>query len=114
MYYKGGSGAHLTMQGLSLQRLRRIALRHLLPFKDFFWKTFMGVDPEDYRPVKIVFSRVEKPYKTPLPLAESLDAGVRMTPLVVVSLMPSTKHVSGVIVPPPQNNLGPKVVMPFL
>ena len=114
MYYTMGSPIHHTMQGLSLQRLRRIALRHLLPFKYFFWKTFMGVDPEDYRPVKIVFSRVEKPYKTPLPLAESVDAGVCMTPLVVVSLMPSTKLVSSVIEPLPQNSWGPQVVMPFL
>ncbi len=74
----------------------------------------MGVDPEDYRPVKIVFSRVEKPYKTTLPLAESLDAGVRTTPLVVVSFLPSTKKVFGVIVPLPQNIWGPQVVMPFL
>lgn len=114
MYYTMGSPIHLTMQGLNFQRLRRIAQRHLLPFKGFFWKTFMGVDPEDYRPVKIVFSRAEKPYKTTLPFSESLDAGVRMTPLVVATFLRSTKQVYGVIEPLPQTNWGPQVVMPFL
>jgi protein-S-isoprenylcysteine O-methyltransferase Ste14 len=114
MYYKRGPNTDHTMQGLNLQRLRRIAQRHLLPFKGFFWKTFMGVDPEDYRPVKIVFSRAEKPYKATLPLSESLDAGVLTTPLVVASFLPSTKKVFGVTVPLPQNIWGPQVVMPFL
>jgi protein-S-isoprenylcysteine O-methyltransferase Ste14 len=115
MYYKQGSTFHLTMQGLNLQRLRRIAQRHLLPFKGFFWENFMGEDPDKYNgAVKIVFSRVEKPYKTTLPLAESIDAGVRMTPLVVATFLPSTKQMVGVIIPPPQNNCGPQVVMPFL
>jgi len=115
MYYKLGSTSDLTMQGLSYQRLRRIFLRHLLPVKDYFWDTFMGVDPDEYSGVvKIVFSRVEKPYKTTLPLAESLDAGVRMIPLVVVSYQPLTKHVIGVIIPSPQNIWGPQVVMPLL
>ena len=31
-----------------------------MPVNDYFYETFMGVDPEDYRPVKIVFSRAEK------------------------------------------------------
>jgi len=119
MYYKRGSTSHLTMQSFSLQKLHRIAfriaLRHLLPVKSSFWENFMGEDPDKYNgAVKIVFSRVEKPYKTTLPLAESLDAGVRMTPLVVATLLPSTKQIVGVIVPPPQNNWGPQVVMPFL
>ena len=75
----------------------------------------MGEDPDKYiGAVKIVFSRVEKPYKTTLPLAESLDAGVRMIPLVVVTFLPLPKQIAGVIIPPPQNNWGPQVVMPFL
>lgn len=114
MYYKRGLATDLTMQSFSFRKLRRIFRRHLLPVKDYSWETFMGVDPEDYRPVKIVFSRAEKPYKTTLPLAESLDAGIRMTPLVVVSFLPSTKKVFGVIIPLPQNIWGPQVVMPFL
>jgi hypothetical protein len=115
MYYKRGSNPGLTMQSLSLQRLRRIALRHLLPVKGFFREHNMGVDPDTgYGTVKIVFSRAEKAYKTTLPLAESLDAGVRTTPLVVVSFLPSIKQVSGVIVPLPQNIWGPQVVMPLL
>lgn len=94
MYYKRGLTTDLTMKSLSLQRLRRIALRHLLPVKDYFWETFMGVDPDKYSgAVKIVFSRAEKLYKSTLPLAESLDAGVRMIPLVVVSYQPLTKQV---------------------
>jgi hypothetical protein len=114
MYYRRGLATDLTMQSFSFRRLRGIFLRHLLPVKDYFWETFMGVDPEDYRPVKIVFSRAEKPYKTTLPLAESLDAGIRTTPLVVISFLPSTKKVFGVIIPLPQNTWGPQVVMPFL
>ena len=75
----------------------------------------MGVDPDYYSgAVKIVFSRAEKPYKTTLTLAESLDAGVRMIPLVVVSYQPLTKQVFSVIIPLPQNIWGPQVVMPFL
>ena len=74
----------------------------------------MGVDPDTGPGAsKIVFSRAEKPYKTSLPLAESLDAGVRTTPLVVASFLPSAKQVYSVFVPPPQNNWGPQVVMPL-
>jgi len=114
MYYTQGTTFHLDMRGLTLQRLRRIALMHLVPFQDF-WKTFMGEDPEkNNRAVKIVFSRVEKPYKITISLEESLDAGVRTIPLVVATVLPSTKQTFGVIVPPPQNNWGPHVVMPYL
>jgi len=75
----------------------------------------MGVDPDTGGgAVKIVFSRAEKPHKPTLPLAESLDAGVRASPLVVASYVPSTKQVYNVIVPLPQNTWGPRVVMPFL
>ncbi len=75
----------------------------------------MGVDPDTgYGAVEIVFSRAEKPYKTTLPLAESLDAGVRTTPLVVAFVLPSTKQIHDVIVPLPQNVWGPQVVMPLL
>jgi protein-S-isoprenylcysteine O-methyltransferase Ste14 len=114
MYYKQGTTFHLDMGGLTLQRLRQIALMHLVPFQDF-WKTFMGEDPDKYnRAVEIVFSRGEKPYKTTISLEESLDAGVRMIPLVVARVLPSTKQTFGVIAPPPQNNWGPQVVMPYL
>ena len=74
----------------------------------------MGVDPDKYSgAVKIVFSRAEKPYKTTLTLAESLDPGVRTTPLVVASFQPLTKEVIWVLKTPPQNNWGPQVVMPL-
>ena len=115
MYYKRGSTPWLTMRYLSVQRLGRIARRYLLPIKGFRREKFMGVDPDTgHGPVEIVFSRAEKPYKTALPLAESLDAGVRTTPLLVASVLPSTKHVSDVFVPLPQNAWGPQVVMPLL
>ena len=74
----------------------------------------MGKDPDTgYEPVEIVFSRAEKPFKTTLLFAESLDAGIRTTPLVVASVWPSTKKVSGVFVPLAQNKWGPQVVMPL-
>ena len=115
MYYKRGTTSHLTMRSFSFWKLYRITRRHLLPGKGLFWKKFMGEDPDKHQGVvKIVFSRVEKPYKTTLPLAESLDAGVRMTPLVVASFLGPTKQAYGVIIPPLQNNWGPKAVMPFL
>lgn len=115
MYYKRGSTFHLTMQSFSFQRLYRIGLRHLLPVEGVFWENFMGEDPDKYYgAVKIVFSRAEKTYKTTISLEESLDAGVRMIPLVVATVRPSTKQTFGVIVPPPQNNWGPQVVMPYL
>ncbi len=114
MYYYR-SYYHLTMQYLSFRRLRRIALRHLLPVKGFGRENIMGMDPDTgNEAVQIVFSRAEKPYKTTLPLTESLDAGVRTTPLVVASVLPSIKQVSGVFVPLAQNAWGPKVVMPLL
>lgn len=114
-HYKRGSTLWMTMKYLSVQRLRRIALRYLLPIKGFRRENFMGVDPDTgHGPVEIVFSRADKPYKTVLPLAESLDAGVRTTPLVVASVQPSTKQVFDVFVPLPQNAWGPKVVMPLL
>lgn len=114
MYYTMGSPIRLTIQGFNLRRIGQIARKHLLPFK-VFWKTSMGEDPDKHNgPVKIVFSRAEKPYKTALPLSESLDAGVRMIPLVVATFLPSDKRVYGVIEPLPQNYWGPQVVMPFL
>ncbi|MEJ2284167.1 MAG: methyltransferase, partial [Desulfobacterales bacterium] len=62
MYYTMGSSIRFTMQGFSLRRIGRIARRHLLPF-DVYWNTFMGEDPDKHNePVKIVFSRAEKPY----------------------------------------------------
>jgi len=115
MYYKQGTTFHLDMQGLTLHRLRQIALKYLVPIKGLFWNTSMGEDSDKYQEaVKIVFSRVEKPYKTTISLEESLDAGVRMIPLVVATVLPSTKQTFGVIVPSPQNNWGPQVVMPYL
>jgi len=115
MYYKQGTTFHLDMRGLTLHRLRRIALKYLVPIKGLFWKTSMGEDPDKHQgAVKIVFSRVEKPYKTTISLEESLDAGVRMIPLVVATVLPSAKQTFGVIVPQPQNNWGPHVVMPYL
>ena len=115
MYYKRGSTLWMTMKYLSVRRLRYIALRYLAPIKGFRRESFMGVDPDTgHGPVEIVFSRTEKPYKTVLPLAESLDAGVRTTRLVVASIQPSTKQVFDVFVPLPQNAWGPKVVMPLL
>ena len=115
MYYKRGTTSHLDMRGLTLYRLRRIALKYLVPIKGLFWTGSMGEDPDKHQgAVKIVFSKVEKPYKTTISLEESLDAGVRMIPLVVATVLPSAKQTFGVIVPPPQNIWGPQVVMPFL
>jgi protein-S-isoprenylcysteine O-methyltransferase Ste14 len=111
-YFRSNYGR--TMHFFSFRRLRRIALRHLLPVKRFGRENIMGIDPDTgYGPVEIVFSRAEKPYKTTLPLAETLDAGIRTIPLIVASVWPSTKQVSGVFVPLAKNNWGPKVVMPL-
>jgi protein-S-isoprenylcysteine O-methyltransferase Ste14 len=115
MYYKRGTTSHLDMRGLTFHRLCRIALKYLVPIKGLFWTTSIGEDPDKHQgAVKIVFSRVEKPYKTTISLEESLDAGVRMIPLVVATVLPWTKKTFGVIIPPPQNIWGPQVVMPFL
>jgi len=114
MYYTR-SDPSLIIQYFSFRELGRIALRHLLPVKGFGRENSMGIDPDtDYIAVEIVFSRAEKPYKSTLTLAESLEAGVRTTPLVVASVWPSTKRVSGVFVPLEQNVWGLQVVMSFL
>ena len=75
----------------------------------------MGVDPDSSdAPVEVVISRAEKPYKEGLLLEEALDASVRLTPLVVVEVQPNEGKIVNVKVPLPQNNWGPKVVMPLL
>lgn len=75
----------------------------------------MGVDPATSdEPVEVVFSRAQKPYKDALLLAEVLDPGVRLTPLVVAEVLPATGEVVGTHIPLPQNEWGPNVVMPLL
>ena len=96
-----------------LIRVAKIAVAFLAPFT--FPPDFMGVDPDSSdAPVEVVIARAEKPYKEGLLLEEALDASVRLTPLVVVEVQPKEGQVSSVRVPLPQNNWGPKVVMPLL
>ena len=96
-----------------LIRVARIAVAFLAPFTRA--PDFMGVDPDSSdAPVEVVISRAEKPYKEGLLLEEALDASVRMTPLVVVEIQPNEGKIVNVKVPLPQNNWGPKVVMPLL
>lgn len=72
-----------------------------------------GVDPDSVdEPVEVVLSRAEKAYRGRVRLDEALDAGVRLIPLVVVSVIPSSGEVTGVQIPLPQNRWGPSVVMP--
>lgn len=74
----------------------------------------MGVDPDSTdAPVEVVLSRAEKPYKGTLALEEALDASVRLTPLLVVTIVPASGEVRGVQVPLPQNAWGSRVVMPL-
>ncbi len=74
----------------------------------------MGVDPDATNdPVQLVFSRAEKSYKDDLDLEEALDASIRLKPLVVVNVIPSSGKITDVIIPLPQNVWGPDVVMPL-
>ena len=112
----GGSGNESTngSEGRGgLIRVARIAVAFLAPFTRP--QDFMGVDPDSSdAPVEVVISRAEKPYKEGLLLEEALDASVRRTPLVVVEVQPNEGKIVNVKVPLPQNNWGPKVVMPLL
>jgi hypothetical protein len=73
----------------------------------------LGVDPDTTdEPVEVVLSRAEKAYKPTLALEDALDADVRLTPLVVVNVVPASGEVTTVKIPLPQNVWGPKVVMP--
>lgn len=75
----------------------------------------MGVDPDSVdEPVEVVFSRAEKPYRETLSWQEALDVDVRLTPLVIADVLPSTAEVTRVRIPLPQNVYGPNVVMPLL
>ncbi len=115
MYYKKTreqGASRLTLSGFSFTRLGRLAAYFLLPWVGP--KHFMGVDPDTTNePVQMVFSRAEKPYKDDLALEEAVDVSVRLTPLVVVDLIPSSGEVTDVIIPLPQNTWGPDVVMPI-
>ena len=115
MFYKAepDSNRRLTMAGFSPRRIGRLAGAFLLPFVFPLPKDFMGRDPDETdEPVQVVFSRAEKPYKDDLRLEEALDVSVRIKPLVVVSVLPSTGEVTDVLIPQPQNMWGPNVVMP--
>lgn len=73
----------------------------------------MGVDPDTTdEPVELVFARAEKAYRRTLGLGDALDAGVRLTPLLVVSVVAARGEVTSVRVPLPRNAWGPGVVMP--
>lgn len=77
-------------------------------------RPLMGVDPDSIdEPVELVFSRAEKPYKNDLSIREALDADVRLTPLVVVEILPATGQVKRVENPLPRNAWGPNIVMPL-
>ena len=91
-----------------------LAVRFMVPIPGVTVPSdFMGVDPDESPdPVEVVLSVAEKPYKDSLPLDEALDAGVRLTPLVVAEVSPTADEVA-VKVPLPQNRFGPKVVMPI-
>ena len=55
----------------------------------------MGVDPDRTRdPVQVVFSTAHRPYRHELSLKEVFDPGVRLTPLLVVHVVPARKEVS--------------------
>jgi hypothetical protein len=113
MYYKMPDAAEGE---LSFSRLGAIAAGFLLPIEGVTRpQDFMGLDPDTTaEPVQLVFSQAEKAYKDELALDETLDAGVRKKPLVVVDVVASTGEVSDVLIPLPQNRQGPDVVMPVL
>jgi len=72
-----------------------------------------GVDPDSTdEPVEVVFARAGKAYERTLELEDALDADVRLTPLVVVNVVPASGEVTSVRVPLQQNAWGPHVVMP--
>ncbi len=74
-----------------------------------------GVDPDSSdEPVELVFSRASKPYKEGLALEEALDVSVRLTPVLVVEVVPGAGTITDIHVPLPQNAWGPSVVMPIL
>lgn len=74
----------------------------------------MGVDPDTTdEPVELVFARATKAYTRTLALDDVLNADVRLTPLLVVSVVPARGEVTSVRVPLPQNAWGPNVVMPI-
>jgi protein-S-isoprenylcysteine O-methyltransferase Ste14 len=97
-----------------LRRIGRLALMFMVPIRGVTLPSdFMGVDPDESpEPVEVVLSAAEKPYKDSLSLDEALDAGVRLTPLLVAEVTPTADEVA-VKVPLPQNRWGPKVVMPI-
>lgn len=93
MYYKAPAGPHGRSQGRGPE---------------------MGVEPDRVaEPVELVFSRAGKPYRADLTLAEALDVDVRLTPVLVVNVLPATGEVTGLRIPPPQNAWGPRVAMPI-
>ncbi len=53
--------------------------RHRLSFKSFLW----GTESND---VKLVFSKIEKPGKQFVPLAQIMDMSAKMTPVLIVDL----------------------------
>jgi protein-S-isoprenylcysteine O-methyltransferase Ste14 len=105
-----------TTMGSALLRVGRIAWSFMIPTSGWVWGDgIMGVDPDESdKPVEVVFSRAVKPFKEVLSFDEVLDASVRLTPLIVVDVEPTTGEVPRVRVPLPQNRWGPRVVMPLL
>ena len=105
------SGEYSTT-AVGFKKIAIVAVVFLAPFA--LPANFMGIDPDtsDY-PVEVVIARAEKPYKNSLSLGEALDASVRLTPLVVVEVQPNTRKITNVMIPLPQNEWGPKVVMPL-
>jgi len=69
----------------------------------------MGTPQDDY---KVVFSRVDEPGDTQLPVSKVTDLSAKMTPVVIVNVGGQNPTVESVLVPPRRSFWG-DITMPM-
>jgi protein-S-isoprenylcysteine O-methyltransferase Ste14 len=104
-------GKRPTLSAQGLLRFAKILLEFLFPFTDPHLKThLMGNRRDQYR---LVFSRVDGPGKTRLPLSQILEADAKMTAVAVADIDAGNNRITNLILDPPQRSRWGDITMPM-
>ena len=100
---------HRMFSKVSVRRLVSVA-GFAVPSVDPHHKNrIMGTAQDNYR---VVFSRVDEPGNTQLPLSKVTDLSAKMTPVVIANVDGPTPTVASVVIPPRRSFWG-DITMPM-
>ncbi len=100
---------HRMFSRISPSRFKYL-LTFLFPFLDTHLKNRIMGSPQDY--YKIVFSRVDGPDRSPLPLTNVTNLNAKMTPVVIADIRGAASAPEKVIIPPRRSFWG-DITMPM-